>query len=755
MRPVRCSACFRVVMLALGCMMACGPAVNAQEPPVVVPTPVQVSPPAAEQEPLLVVAERMLAGDLAALDALDEPRRIALLRAALFSTQEDIARRAASRLKWTHLDARECSTVGYLLFPAVLTGAEGASMEEWRSLLGSAEVPRILASWREWPRRGTDIKGFIGILHRALRSEDLGLLLGIVMDKDSGDIGRWVMEEVAATVLPHTDANRGRVATALMHYAGRAPPAARPADAKGLDPRLQRLLELVASKGPSALPRGSHGFLARWVRESGAIEADIPCLAACTAMARQDPALGPLFGLACIRAGAEVQGAAATRWFESLVADEGLIGLEALAALARRGDAASRTALMRRAESNTEALAHLVLADAGSAESLLLRLMNTAPATESRALAQQLGNIADASEELMLPSAAGVVAKSIELCVKKGRRAAVIARAGSRYGELATRERALAALKALATEGPEALGAPDTLEGLGDWAFIESRARTELLSLLARWRSEPAHRALATELLLRVGGPTDATAVMAADDELQERALQALPEAERILVRAAADGIAGDEAVSADALARAMRWLGLFGGLPFEVAGSVAEAEMPMEVHALVLTALREGRAADALVAALPHLANGKLHGLGKVRDERVLAFLHDLATQRETRLHAFATGELVRAGSLSASDELRRVISDGRYRWLDDEEGAILSFGLDPAEAPHWIQELESNCCRAVVARRVLEDLFGWELPRTADALVTDATFARRWHAASGGHFAWSVIAQHWLPAP
>ncbi len=355
----------------------------------------------------------------------------------------------------------------------------------------------------------------------------------------------------------------------------------------------------------------------------------------------------------------------------------------------------------------------------------------------------------------MLPSAAGVVAKSIELCVKKGRRAAVIARAGSRYGELATRELALSALKALATEGPEVLGAPDTLEGLGDWAFIESRARTELLVLLARWRSEPAHRALARDLLLRAGVPTDAAAVMAAEDELQERALQALPEAERAVVRAAAEKIAADEFAPADALARSMRWLGLLGGLPFELAGAVAEAEMPVEVHALVLAALREGRAVDALVSALPHLANEKLDGLGKVRDERVFAFLRDLAEQRETRLHAFAIGELVRAGSIAAKDELRQVISDGRYRWLDDEEGATLSFGLDPAEAPHWIQELESNCCRAAVARRVLEDLFGWELPRTADALATDATFARRWHAASGGQFAWSVIAQYWLPAP
>lgn len=743
--------------LAVACVLGAAELGLAQEPPVVVPTPVQVPVPVAEveQEPLLVVAERMLAGDLAALDALDEPRRFALLRAALFSTQEDLARRAAVRLKWTHLDARECSKVGFLLFPAVLTGAEGASMEEWRSLLGSAEVPRILASWREWPREGTDIKGFIGILHRALRAEDLGLLLGIVMDKDSGDLGRWVMEEVAASMLPHTDRDRGRVATALLHYAGRPRPATQVAGARGLDARLQRLLELIASKGPGALPRGSHGYLARWVRESGAIEADIQTLAACTAMARQDPALGPIFGLACIRAGAEVQASAATRWFESLVADEGLIGLEALAALARRGDAASKTALMRRAESNSEALAHLVLADGGAAEAILTRWMNTAPATESRALAQQLGNLADAGEELMLPSAAGVVAKAVDPCVKKGRRAAVIARAGSRFGELATRERALAALKALATEGPDALGAPDTLEGQGDWAFLESRARAELLVLLARWRSEPAHRELATAILLRAGGPTDAAAVMAAEDELQERALRAVPEKERAVVRAAAEKVAADESAPADDLARAMRWLGLLGGLPFEIASAVAEAEMPVEVHALVLAALREGRATDALVSALPHLANGKLDGLGKVRDERVLTFLRDLAEQRETRLHAFAIGELARAGSISAQDELRRVINDGRYRWLDDEEGAILSFGLNPAEASHWLKELESNCCRAVVARRVLEDLFGWELPRSADALATDAAFARRWFDAAGGHFAWSVLAQRWLPAP
>jgi hypothetical protein len=151
----------------------------------------------------------------------------------------------------------------------------------------------------------------------------------------------------------------------------------------------------------------------------------------------------------------------------------------------------------------------------------------------------------------------------------------------------------------------------------------------------------------------------------------------------------------------------------------------------------------------------LPHIANASLRGLGKVRDERVLLFLRELAKQRETRLYAFATGELVRAGDANAISELRQVIADGRYRWLDDEEGAILSCGLQPTEAAHWIQELESNCCRAVVARRVLEDLFGWELPRSADALATDAEFARRWHAAAQGRWAWSVLAGHWLPAP
>ena len=717
--------------------------------------PVSAEPVLAQQDSALAQAEQMLADNLAALNDLPEPQRIELLRAALWSANETLARRAAARLRYLHLDARESTRVGWLLFPAVLTGDDGASIEEWRSLLGSAEVPRILASWREWPREGTDIHGFMGVLHRALRAEHLGVALGIVLEKDSGELGRWLMEELSSSLLPHTDQDRGRVATALLHYARRSAPTAPPAGFAGLDPRLERLLEQVAEHGASSLPRGSAAFMARWLRQSNATEKSLNTLKACTAMARQDPALGPLFALACIRAATKIEASAATRWLESLVADEALVVLEALAALAHRGDRAAQTSLQRRAEQDAEAFAHLVARDSAAAEAVLVRALTSAPADESAALAQRIGALVDAAEELMLPSPATVVQRATDGLLKKPRRAAVLARVGSRCAELATRERALAALAALAVEGPSALPAIDTHEGLADWAFIESRASAELLELLWRWRGVAEHRELATAILLRAGAAVDAAAVLTAEDELQERAVKALPETERVLIRDPMRAVVADEFATADSKARAMRWLALLGGLPFEVASAVAEAEMPVDVHKQVCDALVAERAIDALVLALPHIANASLRGLGKVRDERVLLFLRELAKQRETRLYAFATGELVRAGDANAISELRQVIADGRYRWLDDEEGAILSCGLQPTEAAHWIQELESNCCRAVVARRVLEDLFGWELPRSADALATDAEFARRWHAAAQGRWAWSVLAGHWLPAP
>ncbi len=715
-----------------------------------------VAAPLAAQEPItLAAAEKLLQGDATALDALKEAQQVAALRCALHSRDDGIARAAAARLHYLHLDATECAQVALLLFPSVLLHENAADMEQWRSLLGSVEAGPILRSWKEWPRGAdVDLVGFFGILHRALRAEHIPLLLEIAKDKADPEMATAAMNEMAAAMLPHTDQHRSVVARALLLRAGRMPPAG--TNGSGLDPLLRALLEMVQEKGPDALPRGGAPWLCRWLLQSEAASlADLAALQAVGAMAKVEPKLGLMLAVACVRAAAGIKEAKATQWLETLVADEALLSSQALASLARRGDTAARTALLRRAAEDADALALLCDAAPDAAKQVLARIANPADAAQARAAAQQLAALADSCEQLALPDVAQLVLDALAPLLRAPRHALLLARVGSAFPGCATRPVAIAALTALAREGAPATDPLEFAETTADFAFLESRARSELETLLRMWAAEPPTAAVALRLLVRMGAGTTAATLLASSDEVSEQSLRALPAEQSEKLRAALVAVLRDEFAAGEPLARALRWMAVLGGVSTKLAGAMADCERSEEVDALVRAALADGRTMDALVALLPALRAADIRDLGLVSDPRVQEFLRGLRDQRETKFHAVAIGELARSGDAAAKEELRAVIVAGRYRWLDDEDAAVLSFERDLREMPWWIGELESNCCRAVVARRVLEDMFGWELPGMSDCISTDAALVRRRFDAAKGQFAFSAIANCFLPAP
>ncbi|MSR75338.1 MAG: hypothetical protein EXS14_07705 [Planctomycetes bacterium] len=709
----------------------------------------------AQETTSLAQAVRLVQDGEESLAALDEAKRVEVLLLALKAADDSVARQAAARLHYLHLDAAQCERVATLLFPAVLSGEGGVDMEQWRSLLGSVEAGAILRAWKEWPRgAGIDLVGFFGILHRAIRAEHIPLLLEIAKDKADPDMAEAALREMCAAVLPHTDRQRTAIARVLLIHAGVMPPAG--GNGSGLDPLLRALLELVHNKGPDSLPRGCAGWLCRWLLESeGASLADLAALQHVAAMAQVEPKLGLMLALACVRAAAGIKEAKASAWLESLVANEGLLGTQALASLAQRGDSGASTALMRRATDDAGALAWLCAATPDAARQLLARIASPADATQAKAAAQQLAALAEACEDLSLPSAAALVATAVAPLFAAQRHGALLARVGSAFPECATRPLALAAIAALLREGAPREDPLDFAESTADFAFLECRVRDELVALLRGWSQLPKCKAMAVRMLVRMGEGTSAEVLLASNDDVSEAALRSLSADETIELRTNLIASLNAEFAGSEALGRAMRWLAVLGGVTNRLASAMADCERSEETDVLVRGALAEGRVVDAVVALLPHLRAASLADLGLVQDARVQNFLCGLRDQRETKFHAIAVGELARGGDVAAQAELRSVILAGRYRWLDNEEGFVLSLGLDVREAAWWMQELESNCCRTVVARRVLKDLFGWDLPALAECVTTDAALVRRRFAAASGRFSWSAIAGHLLPAP
>jgi len=108
-----------------------------------------------------------------------------------------------------------------------------------------------------------------------------------------------------------------------------------------------------------------------------------------------------------------------------------------------------------------------------------------------------------------------------------------------------------------------------------------------------------------------------------------------------------------------------------------------------------------------------------------------------------------------------AARHEYWSILRAGRYRWIVDfDETHAATLGFDFATLPHWVEELESNCCR--ISGRVegiFEKLFEGpgDLYHRADSGIGQppSQRVRDWFELYGGPMRWSPILGRFLPEP
>lgn len=160
---------------------------------------------------------------------------------------------------------------------------------------------------------------------------------------------------------------------------------------------------------------------------------------------------------------------------------------------------------------------------------------------------------------------------------------------------------------------------------------------------------------------------------------------------------------------------------------------------------------IRQGKPVEALLLALRR-EQGWVYLPGRVVDQRMRKWLVERRARREDV--PWATQQLMLMGDAEARNETWAALSAGRYRWVDEAPTEVLTLDHDLSTIPHWIDDLESNCCRVNVVACIFDDLFGLDLDDVRNsACVTMAEVARRFWVRHGNDLVWSRVANRWVP--
>lgn len=700
---------------------------------------------------------------LAALDAAPVAHRIDVLRAGLRLADVAAARACAARLEWKWIDGWECARCVDLLVEDVLRPESEADFDELRSYMGSVDLPRIFANAPPLPWSVAPAQ-VAGQMHRLQRPAHAALFL--LPDPRLPELLRDTLaSEYFATACHLSDANRGVL---HQYWYGDAPADTPPGPCL---PPLIRQWWTVAMEWTNELgekPWEPHPWDIRWMLASPVSDADAAML--CDALDRlHHRALSRGVAVQLLGKARDERSAAKLR---ALISEDDW-GFSARLALARRGD----DGMLAWAESEVTTEADF---------DCLATLMETAPARARRLFDTVLLGDDDAAAHRLLGALERFARPgAIDLAIghPDWRRTAFdgfeAAAAGAslpalRLGRIALsvpgcRTRRVAAvvasrltaadLDAEAHDDDDARSDLD-LNELG--AFLETGARDVLVRSLRTIAAEtgPA-RDTALCWLASIGDPASAELLVAEIDRISA-SIVALARTKAPVVRANLEGRvkSAQESRDADALRDAVQALAVFHGLP-EDASSAFGSDLTEADVAQVL----DGRPTDALVAVVARLlpAPDAMDGaagpewagdVGAVDDPRIREWLREVRRRRDLESYWYATGQLAASGDASARAEMWGVIRDGRYRIVDDaSESFALTLGWDlAATLPHWIAELETNCCRANVAKGVLRDTLGFSDGATAR---TDVERARATWDAAGGRFVRSRIAERWVPEP
>lgn len=142
----------------------------------------------------------------------------------------------------------------------------------------------------------------------------------------------------------------------------------------------------------------------------------------------------------------------------------------------------------------------------------------------------------------------------------------------------------------------------------------------------------------------------------------------------------------------------------------------------------------------------------GPLTQLGRVDDERVLAFLRE--RQKDCSVYWEATGGLALAGDPDARAEIVGLVRDARTGLLESiDDPGLLTLDGDPELVELWISRVDANCCHGLLALYVLKNTFPL---LDVDYIPYDMAEVRarieRWWARHRGSFVWSRLVDGWV---
>ena len=197
-------------------------------------------------------------------------------------------------------------------------------------------------------------------------------------------------------------------------------------------------------------------------------------------------------------------------------------------------------------------------------------------------------------------------------------------------------------------------------------------------------------RGLALAMLLRIGDPPSAAKLVDAFGgwtDYEYLARTHAPEVEHFLVEQTRAG--------APAAAEGLR---AYHGIPFLPVGEDVDEEHEGEA----LLELVQGDTVAGVLAALDAAESPWLDpSLGLVDDVRVRSWLEKQRAGRRFRIPDIL-GALLLAGDRDARAELWSMVRCGRHRLLHDYfDERVFTLDWDFSTLPHWIEELDSNCCR------------------------------------------------------
>jgi HEAT repeat protein len=640
---------------------------------------------------------------------------------AIRSKDPAVALRACAALDYGDLDAEETERAIEVMLPEGLRRGTPVDFDRLRSMIASSEVPALVLHLCRARASSPAPSEIFGHLHRSSRADLLPALYWLDRVEEPA-----ALAEDGALWMPAGTTSR-YLREAACHQLGRDPGSASADAVRAL------LADFVVD------PESELGGPLRWaLAELVPGSEDEPLLLRAAETARRayaEEAVRHPDVLATLRALGALDGEDSLKYLEKAAEDEDEEArLVATAALARRGVPWARGHLADRSRGDGNALTLLLEADPDlAADRLAYRLRDPWEADPALDLVRDLpANVTALGARIRDDAFLGVEA-AVAASPPSAR---VLARVATTVPGCATKRLAARLFAALAVETPsfeeeaeQAWGDALFLEATAFLASVDAARTTTLLRGWSRAR-EARLRGRALDVLKRLGDRESAPAIVAHlraanpaephDRDLRWLERVATPEVLSFLREVAVDDEEYGRDDALEALARAQ-------GLPTRVwlAGWLAEGSREDELRAAVLAG--EMEKVRAAVLAPPTAAWDRL-------------------------------AEAARAGDVAATAELWSALRAGRYRWLNEAwEKGHHSLPNDAAALPHWVSDLDSNCCRVSdgLDERVFEepyaivDLYASERAGVGQAPSAKALTALAWT----GRWTWSPVLDRYVP--